>query len=523
MDIPPISDRLNEYTPVEIKVDLSKFDKKKMELIRLLTNAGHMADEIFWKQSSTDGINLRTDHSMVLSDIMKQTFEYLKIHYGPYDRVYGNRRFCGEGPAIKPEVSNFYPQDMTKEEFESYVKAHPEKKEALESQYTVVKREGKELVAVPYHKEYIQVYDIYNVLLRAADVCDHPQFKKYLQLRAKALMTDDYYESDMAWMDVTDSDIDVVIGPIENYEDGLFNYKTAYEAAVLVKDFEATKELEVFKANINNFEQLLPYDKKYIRSNAGGSDNILSVMNVVYFGGDCQKAVKTIASSLPNDPRVTDVKGGKKQMFKNMMEAKFDKIVVPIAKEILDPKLVPFVDKHAFTSFVTLHEVSHTLGRGFVYGNDSLPVRRALKEKYSAIEETKADILGMYNHKHLLEMGLITKDEMKKSIATYIAGLYRSIRFGGEAHGQSNLVQLNFLQEKGAITKTKDGKLTVDDKKFFPAVAELSKIILTLQAEGDYNKAVEVLNQYGKMTKEIEKNIEKLKSIPRDLNTTYMF
>jgi hypothetical protein len=518
-----IEERLKEFTPVLIKADLSKLDEKKIKMIKLLAEAGHLANEIFWKQSSIDGIKLRDELKNKTDDNSKSILKYLTVHFGPYDRIYHSERFYGEGPKTRPEMGTYYPQDITKEEFEAYIKAHPDKKEALESQYTVVKRDGKDLIAVPFHKEYPEVQKIAKLLDEASELADHPALKKYLKLRAKAILTDDYYESDMAWMDITDSDIDVVIGPIENYEDGLFNYKTAYECAVLVKDFEATKELEVFKSNINKFEQLLPYDKKYIRTSAGGSDNILSIMNIVYFGGDCQKAVKTIASSLPNDPKVTDAKGGKKQMFKNMMEAKFDNIVVPIAKKILDPALVPYVDKKAFTSFVTLHEVSHTLGRGFVFGNDTLTVRKSLQEKYSAIEETKADILGMYNHKHLLEMGLIDANYMKKAISTYIAGLYRSIRFGAEAHGQSNLVQLNFLMEQGAIKKMADGKLTLDEKLFFDKVAELAKIILTLQAEGDYKKAVEVLNKYGKMTPEIQKVIDSMKDIPRDLDTTYEF
>jgi hypothetical protein len=324
-------------------------------------------------------------------------------------------------------------------------------------------------------------------------------------------------------MDIKDSDIDVVIGPIENYEDGLFNYKTAYEAIIMVKDIEATRELEMFESNIDYFEHNLPYNKKYIRENAG-KGNILQIMNVVYFGGDCQKGIKTIAASLPNDPRVTNVKGGKKSMYKNMMEAKFDKIVSPIAEKILDKSLMPYVNKKAFTSFVTLHEVSHTLGRGFVYGNDSLTVRAALKDKYSAIEECKADILGMYNHKHLLDLKKIDREELKRAIVTYLAGLYRSIRFGAEeAHGKANMIQLRFLREKGAIKKTSDGKITYDENKFFLEVAELARIVLTLEAEGNYDGAAELLERYGNATPEIKAEINLFRDIPRDLNTTYDF
>jgi len=411
---------------------------------------------------------------------------------------------------------------MTKAEFEGYVKTHPGQKEELESQYTVVVRDGSNLKGIPFHQAYPEVEQLALKLEEASKVCDNQSLKNYLVLRAKALRTDNYFESDMAWMDLKDNNFDVVIGPIENYEDALFNYKTAYECVVMIKDFEATKELELFEKNIDNFEHRLPYDKKYIRESAG-KGNVLQIVNVAYFGGDCQKAVKTIAASLPNDPKVHELKGGKKSMYKNMMEAKFDKIVVPIAQKILDPSLLMDVDKKAFTSFVTLHEVSHTLGRSFVYGNDKLDTRKALKEKYSALEETKADILGMYNHKHLLDMKLITPKYVKKAMVTYLAGLYRSIRFGAEAHGQSNLIQLNFLQEKGAIVKTKDGKFTINENIFFEKVAELAKIVLTIEAEGDYNGGIKLLEKYGKLTDEIRGIIESLKDIPRDLDTSYEF
>ncbi len=519
---PPISERLKQFAPTLIKADVSHLSENDKKVVRILAEAGKLANALYWKQTSPDAIPIRDSLQKLNTEEAKTLLRYVNIQFSPYDRIYGSERFAGVGPQKKPEVANYYPQDMTKAEFENYIKAHPEQKTELESQYTVVVRDGSKLKAIPFHQYYPEVEQIAAKLEEAASFCDNPSLKNYLTLRAKALRTDDYFDSDMAWMDLKDNNIDVVIGPIENYEDELFNYKTAYECVVMIKDFEATKELELYEQNIDNFEHTLPYDKKYIRETAG-KGNVLQIVNVAYFGGDCQKAVKTIAASLPNDPKVHELKGGKKSMYKNMMEAKFDQIVVPIAKKILDPALVQHVDKKAFTSFVTLHEVSHTLGRSYVFGNDKLDVRRALKEKYSALEETKADILGMFNHKYLLDMKLITPEYMQKAMATYLAGLYRSIRFGAEAHGQSNLVQLNFLREKGAILKNKDGKFSIDKKIFFEKVGELAKIVLTIEAEGDYNQGVKFLEKYGKMTNEISAVIESLKDIPRDLDTTYEY
>ncbi len=519
-NLPTIEERISAFAPVTITADLSHLSERERKVVELLVEAGQLADAIFWKQTSPDAISTRDSLSKINTEEAKKLLKLVNIFYGPYDLIHDGRRFVGYGPEFKPKGANFYPLDLTKEEFEKYIQTHPEQREELESQYTIVVREGDKLKAIPYHKAYPEVEQIARKLEEAADYCDNTTLKNYLVLRAKALRTDEYFESDLAWMDIKNSNIDIVIGPIENYEDALFNYKTAYEAIVMVKDEEGTKELKMFEENLDFFEHNLPYDKKYIRKTAGKA-NVLQIMNVVYFGGDCQAGTKTIANSLPNDPKVHELKGGKKSMFKNMMEAKFDKILKPIGEKIFNSELSKLVDKKSFTSFVTLHEVSHTLGRGFVYGKDTLPVRKALKERYSAIEECKADILGIYNHKHLLDKKLITREQFEKAKVTYIAGLFRSIRFGAEeAHGKANLVQLNFLEEKGII-KYRDGQVILNLENFLNGIQELARIILTIQAEGDYNKAGEVLERYGKMKPETKKIIENLKEIPRDIDTEY--
>ena len=352
--------------------------------------------------------------------------ELLNIYYGPYDMIFEQRRFVGDGPKMMPAQANLYPQDMTKEEFEKYVKKNPAKKKALESLYTMVRRdkEGK-LEAIPYHKFFAsEIKLIVKHLREAAKYADDKRVRRYLKARATAMERDDYYKSDMLWMDMKNTKIEFVIGPIENYLDHMFGYKTAYEAGIFIKDARATRKLDMFYGLLDYFEHHLPYEKKYIRKSVG-KGNVLRIVNVLYFGGDFNQGVKTIATSLPNDPKVHKAKGAKKIMFKNMIEAKFDKIVVPIAKVILAPTLLEYVDRASFMSFVTLHEVSHTLGRGYVYGQPKLKVRKAIKEHYSAIEETKADIVSMYNHYHLVKRGKLSKKGLKKAMVTYLAGLYR--------------------------------------------------------------------------------------------------
>lgn len=513
-----IAKRLESFAPVKFTTDISFLTKNQKKVIELLTEAGKIADEIYWKQNTADGIAIRDSLAKLNSPEDKKLLRYLKIWYGPYDAMYGETRFIGNGPKVRPKQGNFYPQDMTREEFETYVKQHPDAKADLESQYTVVVRDGNKLKAIPYHEAYPEILKIADFLEEAAKFADNPTLKIYLELRAKALRTDKYFESDMAWMDIKNNDIDIVIGPIENYTDAMFNYKTAYEAVIMVKDQEASKQLDVFKQNIDYFEHHLPYNKKYIRKTAG-SGNILQVANVYYFGGDCNGGTKTIAASLPNDPKVHAIKGGKKSMYKNIMEAKFDKIVLPIAKQIMAKDLIPYCSKNSFTSFVTLHEVSHTLGRGYVFGKDKLSIRKALQERFSAIEELKADILSMYNHKHLLDLKLIDQDEMKRTIATYIPGLYRSIRFGAEeAHGKANVIQLNFLMDKGAIKLNDNGKLTYDPAIFMDKVAELAGLVLTIEAEGNYDAAGKLLDDYGHVSESTKKIIEELANVPRDLD-----
>ncbi len=512
------SERLKAFAKVEITTDLSGLTDNEKKVVQLLSEAGKIADEIYWKQNAADGIAIRDSLAKLKTPEAEEMLRLVKIWYGPYDAMYDEARFVGNGTKTRPKMGNLYPQDITKEEFEKYILANPDQKAYLESQYSVINREGNKLIPVPYYQAYPEMLKIADLIDEAAKFADNPSFKNYLTLRAKAIRTDEYYESDVAWMDIKNSNIDVVIGPIENYTDALFNYKTAFECVVMIRDKEATKELELFENNIDNFEHNLPYDKKYIRETAG-KGNILQVMNVYFFGGDCNSGTKTIAASLPNDPKVTETKGSKKSMYKNIMEAKFDKIVKLIGEKLLAPELVPFIDKKCFTSFVTLHEVSHTLGRGYVFGNESLQVRKALQERYSAIEELKADILGMYNHKYLLDNKLISTDVFKKTIVTYIVGLYRSIRFGAEeAHGKANIIQLNYLFEAGAIKFDKNGKLTYDDNLFMVKVAELAGKVLTLQAEGDYKAAGDMIAKYAKMTDETKKLLGSLTDVPRDID-----
>ena len=516
--------KVDEYAPVVIDADLSHLTEREKELIVKLAEASKICDAIFWQQSSHDAIAVRDSLAKLTDALSKLMLQFVNIHYGPYDKMDEYKRFVGDGPEKRPAGGGFYPEDMTKKEFEEHVKKNPKDKDAFENLYTVILRdENQKLKAVPYYEYYKDMEKLAKLLDEAAELCDNQSLKNYLQLRAKAFRTNQYFESDWAWMDLNDNNIDVIIGPIESYEDALFNYKTAFEAKILVKDVAATKELDMFKENIAKFQENLPWDKKYF-VNPQVDGTVLQIVNVVGYYGDCNKGTKSIASALPNDPAVYEKKGGKKSMYKNMMEAKFDKILKPIAEIMIVPDMAKYVSKKQMMSFVTLHEIAHNLGRGYVYKKPKLTVRAALKEKYSPIEECKADICAIVSQKVLLDLGVITKDDMRDAMVTYVAGLFRSMRFGAEsAHGISNFIQYRYLLEKGGIEKTADGYHTFNEEKFFQVATELAKYVLELQSEGDYQKADELVRTYGEATPEIMQEFEKVKSVPRDLNPTYMF
>lgn len=513
--------KIDAFAKIEINVKMDHLSPKEKELVKTLVQAGEIADDIFWKQTSYDAIPA---YEMLKSKTDKaslEALEFVKINYGPYDRE-DRKRFVGEGPMDHPDGAAFYPADMTKDEFEKYVKANPAEEKALTSLYTTVVRDNGKLKAVPYHEAYKTELEAMSKLLeKASQLAENESLAKYLAARAKAVLTDDYYESDVLWMKLKDNNVDVVIGPIENYEDNMFNYKAAYEAAVMIKDPDGTKELQVFQSHLDALEQNLPQKKEYIRSSAGKA-NVLEVVNIAYFGGDFQKGIKTIAASLPNDPRVHEEYGGKKQMYKNMMEAKFEKIVKPIGEKVLAEEYRKYIDQRSFTTFVTMHEVSHTLGRGFVYGNDKLDVRKSLKELYSGIEEAKADVLGIYNMDYFKRQGMYDDEAMKRHYVTYLVGLFRSIRFGAEeAHGKANIAQMVFLKEQGAVARDVNGNWTVNFDKFQSGVAALGKVLLEIEAEGNYEGAKNFLEKYGKLTDDVKADLAKMTDIPRDLNTTY--
>lgn len=498
----------NQYAKVTLTTDISHLTKNEVKMLDLLFQAGQIMDNIYWTE------NFNGDKEEFLNGIQDPNArKYAEINYGPWDQL-DNRRVFIPGYGPKPEGAGFYPTDMTKEEFDAW--ENPDKT----SQYTLVRRDADgKLQSVWYHEAYEkQINEAANLLMEASELAADKEFAKYLKLRATALLTDDYYESDMAWMDVRNNNVDFVVGPIENYTDGLFGYKAAHESFILIKDQEWTKQLTRYVSLLPVLQTKLPVEQKY-KQEKPGSDADLAAYDVIFYGGDCNMASKTIAINLPNDERVQLQKGTRKLQLKNAMQAKFDKIVVPISEVLVAPEARKNVKFDAFFANVMFHEVAHGLGIKHVL-NDTLTVRQALKEQYSAIEEAKADILGLFLVTKLNEMGEYTNTTMEENYTTFMAGIFRSVRFGAaSAHGKANMIEFNYLAKEGAFTRDENGFYNIDFPKMKLAVEKLGGAILVAQGNGDYEKVKEWIATDGVIKPELQKDLDKLAGygIPKDI------
>ncbi|MBJ6116795.1 Zn-dependent hydrolase [Pontibacter sp. BT310] len=502
-----LQQKLDMYTTVRLNTDISKLTEKERQMLPLLIEAGKIMDKLFWYEAYGKGDSLL---AALESDAAKQ---FVKINYGPWDRLNNNEPFLpGVGP--KPAGSNFYPADMTKEEFE---KANLKDKASL---YTFVRRDDNgKLITVPYHVQFKDdVKKASDLLKKAATLAEDAGLKKYLTLRAEALLTDNYQPSDLAWMDMKNNTLDMVIGPIETYEDALFGYKAAHEAYVLIKDQEWSERLAKYAAFLPELQRGLPVAANY-KKETPGTDSDLNAYDVVFYGGDSNAGSKTIAINLPNDEEVQLKRGTRRLQLKNAMRAKFDKIMMPIADELIADEQQRHVTFDAFFANTMFHEVAHGLGiKNTINGKGT--VREALKEHASALEEGKADILGLYMITQLHEKGEV-KGSLEDYYTTFLAGIFRSVRFGAaSAHGKANMVRFNFFKENGAFERDEEtGKYRVNYAKMREAMNKLSEKILTLQGNGDYAGVGNLLNEQGQVDAKLQADLDRLSkaNIPVDV------
>ncbi len=493
------------YAQVPLTTDISHLTKNEKEILRLMFKTADIMDDLFWQQAYGAKIDL-------MDETKGEAKEYAKINYGPWDRLNNETPFIN-GIGAKPAGATFYPIDMTKEEFEQ---ANIKDGKSL---YSIIRRnrEGK-LYSIPYHENFKnQLSKAAEYLTKASELAEDAGLKKYLKLRAAALISDDFYASDLAWMDMKNANIDMVVGPIENYEDQLFGYKTSYSAYILVKDIEWSKKLAKFVQYLPELQKNLPVSANY-KKEIPGTDSDLNAYDVVYYAGDCNAAGKTIAINLPNDEKVQLEKGTRRLQLKNAMKAKFDKILAPIATALIDESQQKNIKFDAFFSNVMFHEVAHGLGIKNTV-NEKGSVRDALKEANSALEEGKADILGLYMVNQLLKKGELTGTQ-EDYFVTFLAGILRSVRFGASsAHGQANMIAFNYFAENGAFEKTTNGRYRVNVAKMEKAMNGLSELILTLQGNGDYDGVKKLYADKGIIHDDLQKDLDvlKTKNIPVDV------
>ena len=514
---PDVAQRMAQLPRTVIDYDRSLLDDNERQVVDKLIEASKQIDEIYWRQVSEENPAWR-------AQLAKQggaAYDYFIANKGPWDRLKGDEPFIGT--MKKPEGAAFYPADITKEEFERYVAQHPAQKDELQGLFTVVRRDGTNLVAIPYSAFYKDLLDPAAAKLReAAAITNDPTLKRFLTLRADAFASGDYRESDMAWMDLA-GNIEVVIGPYEVYEDNLFNYKASFESFVTVVDKPESAKLAAYAHALPDMERNLPEPEQYKNPNRG-SESPIKVVQELYTAGDARRGVQTAAFNLPNDEFVREKKGSKKVLLKNVMDAKFRQSGQPIAMRVLDPSLTSLVSFDAFFNHVLFHELSHGLGPGFLTqpNGQRVEVRIPLKELYSTIEECKADVLGVWNLIYAQQHGLVTAFDEKQLFATYAGLMFRSTRFGvGEAHGRGTAIQWNWLRERGAVTPVAGGRYTVDFAKARDAVRALATELLTIEATGDYTRAHALLDQYGKETPEMVAVNATLKDIPVDITPVF--
>jgi hypothetical protein len=519
--VPDIDKRVAQFSPTPLHADLTALEGEDRKVLVKLVEASHLMNEVFLRQAWAGNAELRAQLKSSHEPHAVGARQYFAINFGPWDRLAERQPFIGDTP--RPPGAGYYPEDLTKEAFEDWIAKHPADKEKLTSTVTVVRR-GPDggLVAVPYSQEYGEWLKPAAKLLReAAALAKNASLKRFLDLRADAFENDDYYASDVAWMDL-DAPVEVTIGPYETYEDDLLGYKAAFEAYVTVNLPKESAALSRYKERLPWLEKNLPIpdaDKNLHR----GTDSPIRVVDIAYGAGEAQAGVQTVAFNLPNDERVREAKGSKKVLLHNIMKAKYDRILIPIAHQVLDPAQVQDVTFDAYFNEVLHHELSHGLGPGTItVGGRKTEVRLELKELYSTLEEAKADVMGVYNILALIEKGDMPASLRRALEPTYVAGLFRSARFGvDEAHGQGVVAQFNYLAKKGALVTDAGGRVHAVSEKFPGAIRDLLHDMLTLQARGDYNGTKQFLDTYGKPTPALRKAIGRLSGVPVDVRPLY--
>ena len=520
---PDLDRRLAKFRRVQMPLRTAGLAAREQKLVRKLVEACGYLESIYWRQSDPEGLSLYQSlaASKSLRDLKLRN--YLRINAGRFDFVDENKPFVGTDPM--PLGRGFYPTNLTRAQVEQYAKEHPEQKAAIYDQFTIVRWHDGKLETVPYHIAYRTFLEPAAQALREASaLSDDGAFAKFLQLRADALLSDDYFASDLAWLDLKNPKFDIIFAPYETYLDSLLGVKGSYGAAVLIRNERESKRLELFQKYVPDIQDALPLAAED-RPSKRGLETPMEVMDSPFRAGDMTHGYQAVADNLPNDPRVHEQKGSKKLFFKNFMDARVNHVILPVARKLMEPQQAAKVTGEGYLLGTIVHEISHGLGPAFARtATGKMSIREAIGPQYSGLEEAKADATGMFALKWMVDHGALPKEKLGEYYTSYVGDLFRAARFGtAEAHGQSEMMEFNYLSERGAIRRNANGRYAIDYEKIPGAIADLAKELLEIEATGDRQRAENWFAKYGQVPEELKISLKLASDVPVDIDPVFSF
>jgi hypothetical protein len=525
--VPDLAERLAKFRRVQMPFQTAGLSAREQQLVRKLVEACGYLESIYWRQSDPEGLTL---YQSLLSSQNHRDVElrrYLWINASRFDLINQNKPFVGT--EAMPPGRGFYPANLTRDQVEQYVKEHPEQKKAIYDQFTIVRWHQGNLDAVPYHIAFRAFLEPAAKALRdAAKLSDDVDFAKFLRLRADALLSDDYFPSDLAWLELKNPKFDIIFAPYETYLDDLLGVKGSYGAAVLVRNERESKKLELFQQYVPEIQDALPLAAED-RPSKRGLATPMEVMDAPFRSGDLTHGYQAVADNLPNDPRVHEQKGSKKLFFKNFMDARVNYVVIPVARKLMEPQPAAKVTGEGYLQFGIMHEICHGLGPAFARMPSSgstakVDIREAIGPGFGGLEEAKADVTGMFALQWLIDHDALPKAKLEEYYASYVAGIFRTVRFGtAEAHGQAQMMEFNYLSERGGIRRGASGKYEIDYDKMPSAIADLAKELLEIEATGDRVRAEDWFKKYNAMPAELKASLQAASDVPVDIDPVYAF
>jgi hypothetical protein len=521
--VPDLEQRLAKFRRVEMPFHSAGLTAREVKLVEKLVDASRYLEEIYWRQIDPDGLTLYESLATSKNPKDEDLRRYLWINASRFDLLDDDKPFVGTAPMAPGR--GFYPQNLTRDQVEQYVKAHPEKKNEIYGSFTVVRWHGDKLEGLPYHIAYLSFLEPAAKDLReAAALSDDQGFANFLRLRADALLTDDYFKSNLAWLDLKNPKFDVIFAPDETYDDGLLGVKATYGAAVMIRNSDESSKLEMFQKYVADIQDALPLAPED-RPSKHGLETPMEVMDTPFRAGDLNHGYQAVADNLPNDPRVHEQKGSKKLFFKNFMDARVNYVVLPVAQHVMLRTQADKASGEGYLLATIMHEMSHGLGPAFARTSaGKVDIREAIGPAYSALEEAKADVVGMFGLQWLVDHDVLPKNKLEEYYASYVAGIFRTVRFGvAEAHGQAEMMEFNYLSERGAITRQSSGRYAIDYQRMPGDIKDLAKELLEIEATGDRARGENRFKRYGTMPPELQASLKSAVSVPVDVDPVFSF